>query len=394
MTDKEKLLIKQIWQRCHWLLSGLILLALILSVILSWHHFTGESMAGCGGGSPCEQVLGSRWSMLAGIIPVSGLAIGIYMALFVTLFFSGFGTEITTKRLAWKVLLVFAGSIAGSAIWFTIIQKRIIGDFCNYCMTAHVIGLLIAALIVWKAVKVAKMRIIQPATIPVFLLFGFGFAGILAISQVTFNPSTENSNNNDQVKLSEINYKKAPLVGSSDATYIVNLLFDYQCPHCQRIHFLLEEATRRYNNKLAFALCPVPLNNQCNQYIPPEADAYKNSCELTRISLAVWLANRELFTEFENWMFTFESGRRWTPRNPDAAKAKAIELVGLENFEKVNSDPWIDEYIQTCVQIYGQTILTGKRGVPKMVYNSNWIMPEPYNVEELIAILQNNFSIQ
>ena len=36
--------------------------------------------------------------------------------------------------------------------------------------------------------------------------------------------------------------------------YIVTVLFDYKCPHCQQLHFMLDEAIRRYGGKLAFAL--------------------------------------------------------------------------------------------------------------------------------------------
>ena len=87
-------------------------------------------MAGCSGGSPCEQLLNSRWSVIAGIVPVSGLAVGVYLSILVASLFTGPAAEVLIRRLAWSVMLILAGAVAGSAIWFTILQKWIIGSFC------------------------------------------------------------------------------------------------------------------------------------------------------------------------------------------------------------------------------------------------------------------------
>ena len=73
-TYKDSTRLQQSWPWWRWILTGLNMLALVLSAILRWYYLKGGSMATCGGGSSCEQVLNSRWSMIAGMIPVSGLA--------------------------------------------------------------------------------------------------------------------------------------------------------------------------------------------------------------------------------------------------------------------------------------------------------------------------------
>jgi hypothetical protein len=183
------------------------------------------------------------------------------------------------------------------------------------------------------------------------------------------------------------------MVGSPDAPYVVTLLFDYQCSHCQKIHFMLEETIRRYAGRLAFALCPSPLNTQCNPYIPRDADEFKNSCGLAKIGLAVWVAKREVFPAFENWMFTFESGDSWRPRGLEDARAKAVELVGQETFDAAWADPRIGQILQTSVRIYGQTIQNGKGGIPKLIFGSRWVIPEPYSVDDLVMILQKSLAV-
>jgi hypothetical protein len=156
---------------------------------------------------------------------------------------------------------------------------------------------------------------------------------------------------------------------------------------------MLEEAINRYSGKLAFALFPAPLNTRCNPYIPRDVDAFENSCELARIGLAVWVARREAFPAFENWMFTFESGDSWRPRSLETAKAKAVDLVGKVKFDTASADAWIGRYMQTSIQIYGQTMQSGRGGIPKLIFGSRWVIPELYNADDLIMILQKSLAV-
>jgi uncharacterized membrane protein len=381
------------WPWWRWIMTGLNILALVLSATMSWHYLTGGSMAGCGAGSPCEQVLSSRWSAIAGILPVSGLAAGVYLAMLVASLFIGPATEAPIRRLAWSVMLILAGSIAGSAIWFTILQKWVIGDFCPYCMTAHITGLLLAALVIWQAIKYLPGQNILPLSAMGRVLIGLVLAGLLVISQVSFTSKTVYSDGESEENITAIDYHNVPMVGSPDAPYVVTLLFDYQCSHCQKIHFMLDEVIRRYNGKLAFALCPAPLNTQCNPYILRDVDEFKNSCELAKIGLAVWVADREVFPAFENWMFTYESGDSWYPRSLETARAKAVELVGQDKFDTSMGDPWIGTYLQTTTRIYGQTLQNGMGGIPKLIFGSRWVIPQPNSSDELVKILQNSLGV-
>ena len=139
------------WPWWRWVLTGLSALALALSAYLGWHYLVGGSVIGCGGGSPCDQVLNSRWSTVGGVLPVSGLAAGAYLAMLAASLFIGPATAAPVRRLAWRAMLVLVGAAAGSAVWFTIVQKWVIGAFCPYCMATHITGLLLAALVIWRA---------------------------------------------------------------------------------------------------------------------------------------------------------------------------------------------------------------------------------------------------
>ncbi len=372
-------------------------------------------MAGCGGGSPCDHVLNSRWSMVVGVLPVSGLAAGVYLAMLVAGLFIGPATEKPIQRMAWSAMLVLGGSVAGSAVWFIILQKWFVGEFCLYCMSAHITGLLLAVLVIWRAMiepddysnnasptESAVAQNLSSATPPRtngpvrktgMILIGLVLAGILATFQVGFTPSAVPVVGESEKKVPPIDYRTVPMVGSPDAPYVVNLLFDYECPHCEQIYLMLDEAIHRYGGKLAIALCPTPLNSHCNPYIPQNVDEFKNSCELARIGLAVWLARREAFSEFNNWMFTYESGDRWNPRSIEAAKAKAAQMIGQAKFDSASTDPWIEQYLETSIRMYGQTLQNGNGGVPKMIFGSHWVIPEPRDANDLVVILRKSLGV-
>jgi len=403
------------WPWWRWVLTGLSALALALSADLSWHYLVGGSVIGCGGGNACDQVLRSRWSAVGGVLPVSGLAAGAYLAMLVASLFLGPATEAPVRRLAWRAILVLVGAASGSAVWFIIVQKWIIGSFCPYCMAAHLTGLLLAALVIWRAprqfdddstaVARANLAPVQDAfpanSQPVIghlpaigvALLGVALAGIMVACQVYFVPPAVHRDGLFQDQLSVIDPHSAPLLGPPDASCVVNLLFDYECPHCQQMHFMLDEAIRRYHGKLAFVLCPTPLNTQCNPYIPRDVGEFKNSCELAKIGLAVWVARREAFPAFDHWMFTFESGDRWHPRSLAAARGKAVELVGQAKFDAALADPWIDRYMQTSVQIYGETIQNCNNAVPKLVFGSRWVIPQPNDTDDFVLILQDSLTV-
>jgi uncharacterized membrane protein/thiol-disulfide isomerase/thioredoxin len=394
-------------------LTGLSALGLALSAYLGWHYVVGGSVIGCSGGSSCDQVLGSRWSAIGGVLPVSGLAAGAYLAMLLASLYLGPATEAPVRRLAWRAMLVLVGAAAGSAVWFSIVQKWVIGAFCPYCMATHVTGLVLAALVIWRAPRqfddnttdvaqtnpapaqavsqVVAQRIIAPLSAIRFALLGVALAAILAVGQVAFRPTDvfragESPDHNPTA----IDPHTVPLLGSPDAPYVVTLLFDYECPHCQKLHSMLDEVIRRYGGKVAFVLCPAPLNTHCNPYIPRDVDVFKDSCELTKIALAVWVAKREAFPDFDRWMYSPEPGERWHARSLDAAKAKAVELVGQAKFDAARADPWIAQYMQTSVQLYGDT---GADAVPKLVFGSSWVNPDPNDADDLISILQDSLAV-
>src|SRR4051812_41302409 len=113
VPDKETTRPGPAWPWWRLSMTALSALALTLSGYLGWHYLIGGPMIGCNGGSPCDEVLNSRWSSIGGIVSISGLAAGTYLAMLMASFNIGPSAEISVRRLAWRAMLLMAGAIAG-----------------------------------------------------------------------------------------------------------------------------------------------------------------------------------------------------------------------------------------------------------------------------------------
>ena len=397
IEEKEfQILDKRPWWQ--WLLIALSLVAILLNVIMSWFHLTGTAMVGCDGSSSCGKILSSQWSTVAGVVPVSGLALGAYLVVLIALLNIGPNSELPIRRLSWRILLVLTGTIVGSAVWFTILQKWIVGEYCMYCMSLHGIGILTSILVIWRSLKAKddlNGPIVKPTSLASLPLSGIVMAVCLVVLQLYVVPTPVSSFQESQDSLIEKSLEAVPTIGLADAPYAVTLLFDYQCSHCQKLHFILNEVVRRYHGTLAFVLCPTPLEHGCNPYVPAENNAFEHSCELARIGLAVWLSDWDAFVGFENWMFSYDSGSRWQPRSLEAARNQAKVLIGAQALEAAMADPWVEQYLHLGIQIFGKTVVNGKGGIPKLIYENRWVIPVPnvHSPDDLIAVLQNNLGV-
>ncbi len=332
LLSKKLTSFRQSWPWWRWVLTGLSALALALSSYLGWHYLVGGSVIGCGGGSPCDQVLNSRWSSVAGVLPVSGLAAGAYLAMLdcQSFYWSDHGSTGSAAGLARD-----AGSGRGGCGKCRVVHHRaemdrwlflpLLHGHAHHRPAAGGFGHLAGAQATRRRFNSAGPRMFPQQLQGAFLAICPRWVSprlvwsLLASwrpARSDFVPPAVYRGGESKNYLPAIDPHDVPLLGSPDAPYVVTLLFDYNCPHCQQLHFMLDEAVRRYDGKLAFALCPTPLNTRCNPYIPRDVDEFKDSCELAKIGLAVWVAKREAFPAFDRWMFSFESGDRWQPRQP------------------------------------------------------------------------------
>lgn len=133
--------------RMLWILRGLCVAGLGISVYLAWTALSMTPVYGCGGGEviDCGHVLKSKWSKVFGI-PVSVPAGGLYASMLVLLGFAGLNAPRAMKQMVWNALTAGACMAGLAALWFISLQIFALSKICPYCVAVHTCGLTMAAL--------------------------------------------------------------------------------------------------------------------------------------------------------------------------------------------------------------------------------------------------------
>lgn len=348
--------------------------AVVLSGIMFFHSLNGTSLIGCGAGSGCESVTGSRWAYVFGRIPVSLPALFLYVILLLcTLFLGGKGSESLDRQIR-SMLPLFAGCIVGSAIWFSWLQLGVLHAFCKYCTLLHLVGCVIASVILCYC---------RHLRLPMFLA-GLVVAGIFAIVQYKTLPSALYDSGRTDSELPVFSEEDVFCIGPEDAGTTLTLLFDYQCGHCRKLHKLLPSVCR--NESIRVLLCPVPLSSDCNPYIPDGIDRFAGSCRITRIALAMWYSCQDKYPEFESYLM---DGERCP--SPAEVETEAVRLLGNESFDAAIQDARIDKYLSRIYELFGRTSTAGKGAVPRFISGQKWVVIEADTTEDLTALISSTF---
>lgn len=358
---------------------------LLISGWMIYHSLSGTQLAGCGAGSPCDSVMGSRWAWTLGGVPVSLPAAVVYLLLGICVLFLG-GSSAESKsldRTLWRLMPLLGGCIVGAALWFAWLQAGVLHAFCKYCTALHILGC-IAAVIVLVSARKAGLRPLIP------FAAGLAAAALFAFVQSRTLPDAIYDSGSASDNLPSFTAGEVPtLEGRSDAPENLILLFDFQCNHCRRLHAYLPELMELAGGQYRIFLCPVPLSSACNPYIPDSGiDRFAGSCQLTRYAMAVWYARPESYEAY--WDSLLGSGDERAVIDISAAESQARELLG-DSFEAALRDSRIDSYLRKVEELFGRTSTSSRSGVPRIIHGQQWIVPETDDAESLLQLLRAEF---
>ena len=362
--------------------AALLLCAACLALAgwMVFHSLTGTRMVGCGAGSGCDSVMGSPWAYVLGGVPVSLPAAVAYLLLGICVLFLGGNKpeDQALDRVLWPLMLVLSGCIIGAALWFCYLQAFVLHAFCKFCTLLHLLGT-VAAVLVIVAAKRAGKRIALP------LAGGLVAAALFAVVQAYTRPEAIYDAGKADASLPTFSEGEIPVLGATDATETLTLLFDFQCIHCRRLHKVLPELLTKADAYRIF-LCPVPLSSACNPYIPNSGiDRFAGSCPLTRYALAVWYARPDAYESY--WDYLLGDGDARATVTPEAAETRARALLGAD-FEAALADPRIDSYLRKVEELFGRTSNAEKSGVPRLIKGQNWLVPETEKADELLELIR------
>jgi len=356
-------------------------LNLVLTGWMTWHALSGQAVAGCSAQESCNDLMTGPWAYIAGIIPISSLAFGAYLAALCCL--AGTRSRDTdTARLSWRMLLLLAGCITGMALWMTGLQAFLLKTFCKYCMTAHVVGLAASALVIIATHKTVGL----PAARRRMLAAGLGLAVAVAAVQAIFKADAKYLQGTAQDPLPAFSAAEYPHIGSPDAPLCVELMFDYRCSHCRQMHAMLPQVIELSGGRLAFVTLPTPLSNGCNYYLPQGPDQFKGSCQLAKLAMAIWQAAPAKLDEFEQWVW-MEGPDGWYPPEPDQARQKAVQLIGEEALAQYYESPWSQDYFTRVYELFGRTMNAQGGGIPRLVYGQQWMVADADSPQALYDLI-------
>lgn len=354
---------------------------LLLSCWMVYHSLSGAPMAGCGAGSACDSVMGSRWAWIFGRVPVALPAAALYALLGICVLFLGGNTEESRSldRLLWRLMPLLGGCIVGAALWFAWLQAGVLHSFCVYCSTLHLLGCVAAVLIILRARKEG----VQPLW-P--FLAGLAAAAVFAVVQSVTKPESLYDTGRTEASLPAFSEEEVPALGDGEET--LTLLFDFQCAHCRRLHAQLPGLLELAGGQYRIVLCPVPLSSACNPYIPSGGiDRFAGSCPLTRLALAVWYTRPDAWEPF--WDELLGQGDPRAKVDPDEAENRARALLG-DGFEAAMADPRIEAYLWKVEVLFGRTSTAEKSGVPRFIHGQRWLVPETDRADELLELIRRS----
>lgn len=415
-----------------------------LAGLLLYQSQTSQALPGCDGGSACDTVLSSKWSLWFGI-PVSLLALANYTAMFA----AAVSHDPRDKKPQLSITLtlaVTAFAALAAAVWFIAVQVIEIGAMCKYCMGTHAVGVAAAVLCLVTVTPRVELKHLMSATAAAMLLIGVMIVGQVMgeapegpdalityadeiplpepdinsaaafdpLSPDPLSPVTPPPVNNPRpepepakpvvsdgattkkttpsagpriVKLNggrmEFDTTAMPIIGDPHAPKIVAVLYDYRCSHCRETRKMLEKTKSKYGSELAILCVPTPLSSKCNRFIRQYIPNNRYSCDLAKVSLAFWQVSSDKWTQFDKLLYSSEDHH-----SPARSQIAAGKLVKEKDLTKQLRDGWADEQIKKNVLYYATAAKAAGEAVLPMIISEHGIMAgtpkHPLDIEDLI----------
>src|SRR5947209_12677095 len=129
------------------------LVGLIDASYLTVEHLTGQSVR-CMIVTGCDEVLQSKYAIVAAGVPVAAFGALAYFAVFSLAILAAFGYDGARRLLAPLVALMFLATL-----WFFYLQAFVIHAFCAYCLLSAVVTTTLALLVLARRFFGPKERL-------------------------------------------------------------------------------------------------------------------------------------------------------------------------------------------------------------------------------------------
>ncbi|MEM6393837.1 MAG: vitamin K epoxide reductase family protein [Planctomycetota bacterium] len=370
------------WRRN--LVGGLLGVGLVLCGVLVVQGMTAARLPGCGEGGACADLTAGRWGWV-GPVPVSVLGL------------MGYGLMCGCWLMrCWGWLRVAAVGAAGMGAWFVFVQAGLVGAWCGWCTAVHAVSFGVAGLALLERGATRK---------GLSVVLGLLGAGAVVLAQVSLEPGgvqdasavdavgggeREDAAGRRVVRLLDgVGVEQAggfglvvgeqPMVGEASAELMVVKVVDYTCRECRAVSARLQELRRLAATEglrvgegvrpveVALIVMHAPLSHRCNPYFSSTPERHAEACELARLALAVFRAERSgeiaagSFVGVHGWLMERE-------RTVAEARVEVERRVGGAVLSRFESDPWIDERLALGAEVLERSYETDAEGRLPQLY--------------------------
>jgi protein-disulfide isomerase/uncharacterized membrane protein len=332
----------------------LILLAIGLSGYLLVHHVkitegiqTGVSICSISKNLDCDVVARSQYSTLLGI-PVASFGLVFYLTLLGIVLFGRAKCGVSREQFN-SVMLFFSVLTLPPTFYLLYLMSSVIGSYCIFCAMLDFINILLVIIAIraieagQKPVTVfitgarqvvllvcnafflkscARVTRIKAISVVMTLLALFLTVYFLPqyLSRYVFAEQKREQEMQLKVELQSWSHQWNKLQPSSvryiatypkeNADFIKGPLSasisivefaDFQCPHCRRASYYLDQLVKKYNPQLNVVFKNYPLDSSCNGYMGHAG--HPSSCLSAYIAICAGFEDSALFWEAHDELF-------------------------------------------------------------------------------------------
>jgi uncharacterized membrane protein len=187
---------------------------------------------------------------------------------------------------------------------------------------------------------------------------------------------------------------KHPLIGSPNAPHIVVEMVSYDCPHCRKMHAIVQEALERYGDQVALLVMPVPLDKDCNKLVTESATSHQGACGTARRAISIARLDPSAFVKFHDFLMTGKD----KPPEMERIVPKANGLVDRDRLRELVNSPEVGKQLESYIDLYSQLQSkshNGKSfGLPVQILGDNVVSGSVEKPEDVFKAWEENLGLK
>lgn len=180
-----------------------------------------------------------------------------------------------------------------------------------------------------------------------------------------------------------------PLLGNPEAEHVIVEFFDYTCPHCRKMHKLIEEVMPSFGDELAIVVLPVPNDILCNRYVRQRGENHRGACKLANLAVAIAAVDPVAFARLHDWIMEQEK----VPSYPSSL-SRVRNYTDESAVLKELSGDGVSERVQKYIELFAMLGTLQKSILPMQVIGDEIVTGSIESTQELRELWESKLGIK